>query len=76
MFDDICGYQALIESPAQMPRMVEIAVQKALAERMVVRIEIPSDVIGAQVPSQHFKRPIVDTHSTLVPDESALRRAA
>ena len=76
MFDDICGYQAQIETAAQMPRMVEIAVQKALAERMVVRIEIPSDVIGAKVPSQHFKRPIVDSTSTLVPEEAALKRAA
>lgn len=76
MFDDICGYQALIESPEQMPRMAEIAVQKALNERMVVRIEIPSDVIGAKIPSQHFKRPIVDGSSTLVPEEAALKRAA
>ena len=76
MFDDICGYQAQIESPAQMPRMAEIAIQKALNERMVVRIEIPSDVIGAKIPSQHFKRPIVDATSTLVPDEASLKRAA
>ena len=76
MFDDICGYQALIESPAQMPRMAEIAVQKALNERMVVRIEIPSDVIGAKIPSQHFKRPIVDSASTLVPEADALQKAA
>lgn len=76
MFDDICGYQAQIESPAQMPRMAEIAVQKALAERMVVRIEIPSDVIGSKVPSQHFKRPIVESSSTLVPEQAALQRAA
>ena len=76
MFDDICGYQAHIESAAQMPRMAAIAVQKALAERMVVRIEIPSDVIGAEVPSQHFRRPIVDSASTLVPEHAALERAA
>lgn len=76
MFDDICGYQALIESPAQMPRMAEIAVQKALNERMVVRIEIPSDVIGAKIPSQHFKRPIVESSSTLVPEADALQKAA
>ena len=76
MFDDICGYQAHIESAAQMPRMAAIAVQKALAERMVVRIEIPSDVIGAKVPSQHFRRPIVDSASTLVPEHAALERAA
>ena len=76
MFDDICGYQAQIESPAQMPRMAEIAIQKALNERMVVRIEIPSDVIGTKLPSQHFKRPIVEAASTLVPDDASLKKAA
>ena len=76
MFDDICGYQAIIDSPAQMPRMAEIAVQKALTERMVVRIEIPSDVIGAAVPSQHFKRPLVRLKSDLIPERSAIERAA
>ena len=75
MFDDICGYQAIIDSPAQMPRMAEIAVQKALTERMVVRIEIPSDVIGAKVPSDHFKRPVVRLRSELVPERSAIERA-
>ncbi len=33
VFDDVCAYQAIIETPAQMPRMAEIAVQKALVER-------------------------------------------
>lgn len=75
MFDDICGYQAIIDSPAQMPRMAEIAVQKALTERMVVRIEIPSDVIGASVPSQHFKRPLVHYRSDLIPEHSQLEHA-
>ena len=30
VFDDVCAYQAIIETPEQVPRMVEIAVQKAL----------------------------------------------
>ncbi|MDG2333594.1 MAG: thiamine pyrophosphate-binding protein [Myxococcota bacterium] len=76
MFDDICGYQAIIDSPEQMPRMAEIAIQKALTERMIVRIEIPSDVIGAKVPSEHFKRPVVRLRSELVPEASATQRAA
>ena len=47
VFDDVCAYQAIIDSPAQMPRMAEIAVQKALTERVVTRIELaPTSVLG------------------------------
>jgi len=76
MFDDICDYQVSIETPAQMPRMAEIAVQKALSERCVVRIEIPHDVIEAKVPSQHFKHPLVHSRSAVLPPDSEIARAA
>ena len=46
VFDDVCAYQAIIETPQQVPRIIEIAVQKALIERVVVRIELPTDVIS------------------------------
>jgi thiamine pyrophosphate-dependent acetolactate synthase large subunit-like protein len=76
MFDDICDYQVAIDSPAQMPRMAEIAIQKALAERVVVRIELPSDVIGDKVPSQHFKHPLVHSRSAIIPPEEEIAKAA
>jgi thiamine pyrophosphate-dependent acetolactate synthase large subunit-like protein len=76
MFDDICAYQAVIDTPAQLPRMAEIAVQKALSEHVVVRIEIPSDVIGQEVPSQHFKHPLVRTASAILPPDAEIQKAA
>lgn len=76
MFDDICAYQAIIDSPKQVPRMVEIAVQKALNEHAVVRIELPSDVISAKVPSQHFKHPLIHSASILVPSDAEIEKAA
>jgi len=76
MFDDICAYQAVIDTPAQLPRMVEIAVQKALSEHVVVRIEIPSDVISQKVPSQHFKHPLVHSVSAILPPEAEIQKAA
>jgi len=76
MFDDICDYQVAIEVPSQMPRMAEIAVQKALSERCVVRIEIPHDVIGSEIPSQHFKHPLVHSGSVTLPSATELDRAA
>src|SRR3954469_19132202 len=50
MFDDVCGFQAAIASPSQMLRMSEIAIQLALSERVVTRIEIPIDLMLETVP--------------------------
>ena len=60
-FDDICDYQAIVNTPEQVTRVCEIAVQKALVEKCVVRIELPVDIIGAEVPGRHFLHPL--THS-------------
>ncbi len=76
MFDDICDYQVAIETPAQMPRMAEIAVQKALNERCVVRIEIAHDVIGNDLPSQHFRHPLVHSEPLVTPKPGEIERAA
>ena len=76
MFDDVCAYQAVINSPAQMPRMAEIAVQKALVEQCVVRIELPSDVIGKSLPSEHFAHPLVHHPPSITPPQSEIEKAA
>ena len=76
VFEDVCAYQAIIESPAQVPRIIEIAVQKALIERVVSRIELPIDVISADVPSLHFKHPLVHEQSLSTPPLAQLKKAA
>lgn len=76
VFDDICAFQAQIDSPDQMPRIAEIAVQKALAERVVTRIELPIDVIGAPLPSSRRVHPLVTRPSTMLPPESEIEKAA
>jgi len=76
MFNDICSYQAVINSPLQMPRLAEIAVQKALIERSVTRIELPIDVTTAKVASHHFMHPLVMQHSRVIPIEEELDKAA
>lgn len=75
-FRDVCAYQAVIESPSQMPRMAEIAVQKSLVERAVTRIELPVDVIGEDVPSQHFRHPLVHALPPCAPGREQLAKAA
>jgi len=76
VFDDVCAYQAIIESPSQIPRMAEIAVQKALSERVVTRIELPADVIGEEVPSEHFSHPLVHELPRTTPPAASVARAA
>ena len=69
VFDDVCAYQAIIETPQQVPRIIEI-------ERVVVRIELPTDVISAEVPSEHFKHPLVHEKSLSTPPQASLQAAA
>ena len=76
VFDDVCAYQAIIETPAQMPRMAEIAVQKALVERCVTRIELPADVIGEDVPSEHFSHPLIHELPRTSPQADQVAEAA
>lgn len=75
-FDDVCDYQAIIESPAQMPRMAALAVQKALTERVVTRIEIPADVIVQDIASEHYERPVVPAWPVTAPHPDHLTQAA
>jgi thiamine pyrophosphate-dependent acetolactate synthase large subunit-like protein len=75
MFDDICSYQAIINTPDQLPRLAEIAIQKALGERSVVRLELPVDVIAGQVNNRHFLHPLVHTRSAFSPPEQELEKA-
>lgn len=76
VFDDVCAYQAIIESPEQMPRMAEIAVQKALTDRVVTRIEIPANIIGQNIAGEHYRRPLVQNQPVTVPSSVLLERAA
>ncbi|MEM6580104.1 MAG: thiamine pyrophosphate-dependent enzyme [Pseudomonadota bacterium] len=76
VFDDVCAYQAVIETPAQVPRMVEIAVQKALTERVVVRIEVASDVFPKDIAGEHFTHPLVHHIPAFAPPPEQLQQAA
>ncbi|MDA8562140.1 thiamine pyrophosphate-binding protein [Gammaproteobacteria bacterium] len=76
IFDDVCGYQAIIETPDQVPRMIEIAVQKALIERCVVRIELPLDIISKNITSMHFKHPLIHQKKICIPSKDQLKKAS
>ncbi len=76
IFADVCAHQAIIAVPEQMPRIAEIALQRALAEQVVVRIELPADVLPQPVPSRRFIHPLVKAGSPPVPAISEVRKAA
>jgi len=76
VFDDVCAYQAIIETPAQVPRMVEIAVQKALTERVVTRIEVAADIFPKVIAGEHFTHPLVHSIPAVAPPTEQLKKAA
>ena len=76
VFDDVCVFQHTIDSPDQMPRIAQIAVQEAIANRGVARLEIPSDVGPLKVPRSALAHDIVVPTSTMVPATEDLKKAA
>lgn len=75
VFDDVCAYQAIIETPAQVPRMVEIAVQKALTERVVTRVEVAADIFVKNIASEHFTHPLVHALPAVSAPQAELNKA-
>ncbi len=76
VFDDVCAYQAIIDTPAQVPRMVEIAVQKTLTERVVTRVEVAADVFTKNIASEHFTHPLVHALPVAAAPQAELQKAA
>src|SRR5881275_528122 len=44
LFDDVAEYNLLVDNPAQLPGVVDIAIRTALARRGVAHLTIPNDV--------------------------------
>lgn len=76
VFDDVCVFQHAIDSPEQMPRVAQMAIQEAIARRGVARIEIPADVGPLKVPSQALAHEIFFPDSSTLPSSSDLNKAA
>jgi len=76
MFDDVCGYQAVIDTAEQMPRLARIAIQRALIHREVVRIGLPIDVSQQIVPAARSGGRFVTKPSAIIPPQEEVERAA
>ncbi len=57
LFRECSSYCELVSSPAQMPRVLEIAIRRAVAERCVSVIVVPGD-IGLQAASATAVAPV------------------
>ena len=76
VFDDVCAYQAVIRSAEEAPRVVLRAIQIALEQNAVVRVEIPVDIAGEKAQGEHFMHPVVRSNAVLVPSESDIQKVA
>jgi len=76
VFDDVCGFQAILHTAEAAPRLMQIAIQKALIEREVVRIELPIDVTQHKVPESRRKYHFVTKQSAILPPQKEIERAA
>lgn len=74
-FDDVCGFQAIIRSPEQTPRLFNKAIQVALWERTVVRLEIPHDITTQKIEDFYFDHPVIVSKSKLVCPDSDIQIA-
>ena len=76
IFDDVCAYQAVIRSAEEAPRVVLRAIQIALEQRAVVRVEIPVDIAVQEASGGHYKHPVIRSEAKLIPSDKAVTRVA
>src|SRR6202046_3727575 len=74
VFSDVAEYCRTVTSPAQLPGMLEQAIQRALDRPGVSVLTVPGDVAGLEAP-EHAPR-FARTQVPVVPDESQLSQAA
>ncbi|WP_261166813.1 ubiquinone-dependent pyruvate dehydrogenase [Microbacterium sp. Marseille-Q6965] len=75
LFRECSSYVEYVADPAQMPRILEIAMRTAVEEQGVAVIVIPGDVALADAASNRTSV-IRRTHPTVVPSDAELDRAA
>jgi len=78
LFRECSNYCELVSSPEQMPRVIEIAIRRAVAERCVCVIVIPGDVALKDAPDVPASKPLgmILPRPIVVPPEDSLARLA
>lgn len=76
VYDDVCDYQAIINTPEMAPSIIQRAIQIAVSRRTVCRIELPADVAKMDAKSEDLIRPIFKSDATLIPGILSITNAA
>ncbi len=78
LFQECSSYCELVSTPDQMPRVLEIAIRRATAERCVSVIVIPGDVALKPAATATAPKPLglVPSRPIVTPSEEALGRLA
>jgi pyruvate dehydrogenase (quinone) len=75
-FKDCSHYSVLVSQASQMPRVLEIAIQTALAKQGVSVVAIPGDVAMRQIPHRKPSASIKQVEPLLRPSESEVDKLA
>jgi pyruvate dehydrogenase (quinone) len=78
LFREFSSYCELVSTPSQMPRVLEIAIRRAVAERCVSVLVIPGDVALNEIPAIVPARPysLLPPRPTVTPPADAIDRLA
>ena len=78
LFKECSSYCELVSTPAQMPRVLETAVRRAILERCVCVVVIPGDVMLKAAEAAPAPKPfgLAPAQPVIVPPDSALDRLA
>lgn len=67
VYDEVCAFQAVIRSAEQAPRIILKAIEIALQERTVCRIELPIDIAGMEIKGTGMIHTIFRSEARLIP---------
>lgn len=76
LFQDVTVYNEFINSPAQLPRIAQLAVQSSLTLGGVSHLSIPTDIINQDVPNAAPPSEIFLPRARVMPCPEELERAA
>lgn len=76
LFQDVTVYNEFINSPAQLPRVGQQAIQTALTQGGVAHLSIPTDVISQTVPESNLAHEIFVPKAQMMPCPGEIKKVA
>lgn len=76
LFQECSVYCELVSSAAQMPRLLQIAMQNAVGKGGVGVVILPGDIAAQKLPSDALQHPIVTSKPTVRPADAEIEKLA